>query len=152
VVGVRRCLIVANQTLGGAQLLEAVRERIAREAHEFYVVVPATPLADQDLGAVRLPDAGPSPQERAHALARQRLDRAVRQLTDLGARADGEVGDADALEAARRAADTFAAHEVIVSTLPLGLSRWLRGNLPAQIERALDLPVVRIVGDPEPAP
>ncbi len=146
----RRCLIVANQTLGGAQLVEAVQERIAREAHEFYVVVPATLLKDQELGAGSLPDSAPSPQERAYALARQRLDRAVRQLADLGARADGEVGDADAFEAARLAADRFPADEVIVSTLPLGLSRWLRGNLPARIERALDRPVVRIVGDPEP--
>jgi len=146
----RRCLIIANQTLGGAQLVEAVQERIAREAHEFYVVVPATPLRDQELGAGSFPDSAPSPQERAYALARQRLDRAVRQISDLGGTADGEVGDADAFEAARLAADRFAAHEVIVSTLPLGLSRWLRGNLPARIERALDLPVVRIVGDAEP--
>ena len=145
----RRCLIIANQTLGGAQLLDAVQERIAREAHEFYVVVPATPLADQELGAGSLPGSAPSPQERAYALARQRLDRAVRQIAELGGRADGEVGDADAFEAARRAADAFVADEVIVSTLPMGLSRWLRGNLPARIERALDLPVVRIVGDPE---
>jgi hypothetical protein len=146
----RRCLIIANQTLGGAQLVAAVQERIAREAHEFYVVVPATPLRDQELGVGSLPGSAPSPQERAYALARQRLDRAVRQIADLGGTADGEVGDADAFEAARLAAGGFAADEVIVSTLPLGLSRWLRGNLPARIERALDLPVVRIVGEPEP--
>jgi hypothetical protein len=145
----RRCLIIANQTLGGAQLVAAVQERIAREAHEFYVVVPATPLRDQELGVGSRPGSAPSPQERAYALARQRLDRAVRQIADLGGTADGEVGDADAFEAARLAADGFAADEVIVSTLPLGMSRWLRGNLPARIERALDLPVVRIVGDPE---
>jgi hypothetical protein len=148
----RRCLVIANQTLGGAQLVEAVRERIAREAHEFYVVVPATPLADQDAGAGSLPGSGPSAQERAYALARQRLDRAIAEITELGGTADGEVGDADAFEAARLAADAFPADEVIVSTLPLGLSRWLRGNLPARIERALDLPVVRIIGGPESVP
>jgi len=143
----RRCLIVANQTLGGAQLVLAVQERIATESHEFYVVVPATPLKDQETGPGSAADPGPSLEERAYALARQRLDRALEEIRELGASADGEVGDPDAFEAARLAAGRFPADEVIVSTLPLGLSRWLRGNLPARIERALDLPVVRIVGD-----
>ena len=148
----RRCLIVANQTLGGAQLLEAVQERIATESHQFYVVVPATPLKDQESVPGRVADPGPSPQDRAYALARQRLDRAIEEIRELGAGADGEVGDADPFEAARLAAGRFPADEVIVSTLPLGLSRWLRGNLPARIERALDLPVVRIVADAEAGP
>lgn len=143
----RRCLIVANQTLGGVQLEEAVRERVAAGEHEFYVVVPATPLRDQDLPPGAGPDSGPSLEERAYALARQRLDRALAAIQDFGAAADGEVGDPDALEAARLAAGRFPADEVIVSTLPLGLSRWLRGNLPARIERALGLPVVHVVGD-----
>jgi nucleotide-binding universal stress UspA family protein len=146
----RRCLIIANQTLGGAQLVEAVQERITREAHEFYVVVPATPLKDQEGVPGTAPESGPSLQDRAYALARQRLDRALREIADLGGKADGEVGDADPYEAARLAASSFGADEVIVSTLPLGLSRWLRGNLPARIERGLDVPVVRIVGQPEP--
>jgi hypothetical protein len=148
----RRCLIVANQTLGGAQLVEAVQERIGAESHEFYVVVPATPLQDQEYGTGFGADTGPSPEERAYALARQRLDRAVDQIRELGAAADGEVGDADAFEAARLAGARFPADEVIVSTLPLGLSRWLRGNLPARIERALDLPVVHIVAGPDTGP
>ena len=145
----RRCLIVANQTLGGGALEDAVRERVAAGAQEFFVVVPATPVKDQEVPQGAREDAGPSPQELAYALARQRLDRALTQLRELGATADGEVGDPDAFEAARLAVGRFPADEVIVSTLPLGLSRWLRGNLPARIERALDLPVVRIVGDAE---
>ena len=146
----RRCLVIANQTLGGAQLVEAVQQLIAKEPYEFYVVVPATPLKDQEDVPGAGSESGPSLQDRAYALARQRLDRALREISDLGGKADGEVGDADAFEAARLAAGRFGPDEVIVSTLPLGLSRWLRGNLPARIERALDLPVVRIVGSPEP--
>jgi hypothetical protein len=57
------------------------------------------------------------------------------------------VGDPDAMEAVRLGLGRFAADEVIVSTLPLGLSRWLRGNVPAKIERTCGLPVVHVVAD-----
>lgn len=138
----RRCLVLANQTLGGEQLAAAVRERAAAEEHEFYVVVPATPLHDDLVVA----GSGPSPDDRAYAVAQQRLDRALDEIRGLGATADGEVGPADALEAARLALLRFAADEVVVSTLPLGLSRWLRGNLPAKVEKMSQLPVTHLVG------
>ena len=140
-----RHLIVGNQTLGGPRLVEAVQQRLAAEGAEFYVVVPATPISDQELGPGPGPDAGPSPQERAYALARQRLDTAFDRLRALGAPVDGEVGDADPLEAARLAHGRFGADEVIVCTLPLGVSRWLRGNLPRKVERSLGVPVVHLV-------
>jgi hypothetical protein len=141
----RRSLVLANQTLGGEKLLDAVRERVSAEAHEFYVVVPATPIQDQSDGV------GPPSDERAYALATQRLSTALDQIRALGSSAEGEVGEADALEAVRLALGRFGADEVIVSTLPLGLSRWLRGNLPARIERTFDLPIVHIVADREPS-
>jgi nucleotide-binding universal stress UspA family protein len=108
-------------------------------------VVPATPLSDQDVGIGPGPGAGPSLQERAYALARQRLDAASDRFRALGATVDGEVGDADPLEAARSAHRRFGADEVIVCTLPLGVSRWLRGNLPRKVERSLGVPVVHLV-------
>lgn len=143
-----RCLIVGNQTLGGPRLAEAAQQRVPVEGAEFYVVVPATPISDQELGHGPGPDGGPSPQERAYALARQRLDRASDWLRALGATVDGEVGDADPLEAARLAHRRFGADEVIVCTLPLGVSRWLRGNLPKKVERSLGVPVLHVVEEP----
>ncbi len=50
----RRCLILANQTLCGAHLLETVQQRVGSGEHEFYVVVPATPVTDQALRSRRL--------------------------------------------------------------------------------------------------
>jgi hypothetical protein len=41
---VRRYLVVANQTLGGDQLLEKLRERMEAGPAHFHVLVPATPL------------------------------------------------------------------------------------------------------------
>ncbi|MQA35885.1 hypothetical protein [Modestobacter roseus] len=142
-----RTLVLANQTLGGEKLLAAVQERVAAGPHQFHVVVPATPVHDQ-AGAA---GSGPSSDERAYALASQRLDRALTEIRELGGEADGEVGDPDAMEALRLALGRAPADEVIVSTLPLGISRWLRGNLPAKIERSCGLPVVHLVDDRQTA-
>ncbi|OMQ15613.1 hypothetical protein A7K94_0208265 [Modestobacter sp. VKM Ac-2676] len=94
-----------------------------------------------------MPAGAPSSEERAYALASQRLDRALTQIRELGGEAEGEVGDPDAMESLHLALGRFAADEVIVSTLPLGISRWLRGNLPAKIEKVSGLPVVHLVDD-----
>ncbi|MGY1843601.1 hypothetical protein [Modestobacter sp. SYSU DS0875] len=138
-----KTLVLANQTLGGERLLAAVQERVAAGPHQFHVVVPATPVHDQ----ADVPAGAPSSDERAYALAAQRLDRALTEIRELGGEADGEVGDPDAMEALRLALGRFPTDEVIVSTLPLGLSRWLRGNLPAKIQKACGLPVVHLVDD-----
>jgi antitoxin (DNA-binding transcriptional repressor) of toxin-antitoxin stability system len=143
-----RTLVLANQTLGGQRLRAAVRERVDAGKHEFYVVVPGAPVAD----LVGLSgDEGPSASERAYALAQQRLDRALAAFRELGASASGEVGDPDPLIAVQLALGRFRADEIIVSTLPLGLSRWLRGNLPSRLERSCGLPVQHVVADREPA-
>lgn len=143
----RRCLIVANQTLTTGALSEAVEQRMAAEPHEFYVVAPATPLRDEVDGREAYASLGPSPTERAYALARQRLDRALDHLRALGATVDGEVGDPEPLEAVRVALGRFAADEIVVSTLPLGVSHWLRRDLPARLRKGCGIPVTHLVAD-----
>lgn len=138
-----RCLVLANQTLAGAALLDAVQRRLDSGTSDFHVVVPATTLHDQEL-AERL-GAGPSPAERAQALAADRLARALSRLRAMGATVDGEVGDPDALVATREALGRFPADEVLVSTLPLGISRWLRTDLPSRLQRETGLPVDHVV-------
>ena len=143
----RRCLVLANQTLGGPRLLETVRQRMAAREHQFYVVVPATPVPQQERATV--PDG--SSGDHARAVAAQRLADALDQIGGLGAAADGEVGDADPLQAVRLALRRFSADEIVVSTLHRGVSRWLRADLPSRVERVFGLPVEHVVGDSGPS-
>ncbi len=145
----RRCLIVANQTLTADTLSESVEQRIAAEPHEFYVVAPATPLRDEIDAPAAYAELGPPPADRAYALARQRLDRALEHLRSLGATVDGEVGDPDPLEAVRVALGHFGADEIVLSTLPRGLSQWLRRDLPARLRKSCGIPVTHLVADRE---
>lgn len=140
----RRCLIVANQTLSAEVLGRAVQERLAAGPHQFLLVAPATPVPEAADGPGAYATAGPSPEDRAYALARQRLDQALDRLGSLGAEVDGEVGDPDPLQAVRAALGHFAADEIIVSTLPRALSHWLRRDLPARLQKACGVPVTHL--------
>jgi hypothetical protein len=149
----RRYLVVANQTLGGDTLIQAVRERMLHEPSEFWVLVPATkpthfaaghPIrmgADPyDTGTI---DSG-FRDDAGKSLAQQRLDTELQRLHDAGAEADGEVGDPDPYKAVSHTLADKQFHEIIVSTLPHTGSRWLRQNLPAKLKK-FGLPVTHLV-------
>ena len=142
----RRILVVANQTLGGRQFAEVVQQRVAEGDCAFHVVVPATAVGDQVAppAGSGSPTKAPTPEEYARAVAGQRLEAALAMIRQAGGEADGEVGDPDPLEAVRGAVRRQEADEVVVSTLPLGLSRWLRRDLPHQVERLTGLPVTHV--------
>jgi Ala-tRNA(Pro) deacylase len=130
----RRILIVANRSVGGRHLDEAVRARVRREACEFVVLCPASPSRSAltwNERSVR--------QE-----ARERLDRACDRLTQLGARVDGVVGDFDPMAAIRDLLLVEDFDEIIVSTLPASVSEWLRLDLPSRVSRRFGLPVTHI--------
>ena len=137
----RRYLVVANQTLGGEHLAEAIQARLAGGPSSFHVVVPATQPQDQAVWT----------EGEARALATKRLEAAVDRFRALGADVDGEVGDERPLEAIADAVREREFDEIILSTLPPGLSRWLGQDLPHRVERQFDLPVQHVIGDPEPA-
>jgi hypothetical protein len=138
---VRRYLVVANQTLAGRHLADTVRERLGAGPCMFHVVVPATAPADHALWT----------EGEAVGLAGERLELALKRFRDLGAEADGEVGDPSPVEAIRDALADREFDEIILSTLPPGLSRWLRQDLPHRVEKAFDLPVTHLVGEAEPS-
>lgn len=135
-----RYLLVANQTLGGEHLVHHVRRLLAAGPCSFHVLVPATPPKDMAMWT----------EGAAHAVAEERLRAALGRLRGLGAEADGEVGDHRPLEAIN---DVLLRGEVfdgiILSTLPPGLSRWLRLDLPRRVEAQFGLPVTHLVGEPE---
>ncbi len=127
----RTYLIVANQTLDSPMLAAAVSERVAAGPARFHVVVPATPVSH-----------GLTWEElETYAAAGQRLAALLDRLRDLGAEASGEVGSPDPVQAVRDALRERTVDEIIVSTLPAGISRWLRQDLPSRLKGAVDAPI-----------
>jgi hypothetical protein len=144
-------LIVANQTLGGAELERAISERIAAGRRSCYVLVPMTPPQYEVIGWA-VADAGfavpPTASEDLAAsveVARQRSEHRLERMLDkvraLGGDVDGEIGDSDPAEAVKRLLERRDFDEILVSTLPAGLSRWLKLDLPSRIARLTEIPV-----------
>ena len=87
----------------------------------------------------------PVPVLEGVAIAKERLDDALRRLGSLGAESvTGEVGDERPLDAIRDAVRESNYDEIVLSTLPPGISRWLRMDLPHRVERSFDIPVVHV--------
>lgn len=153
----RTYLVVANQTIGGEQLYEEIQRRIDEGECEFHVLVPVTATRDyaSALGGVSgsgaafpIPSteqSGPDSQEVAWDQARDRMNHLVGNIRDRGAAATGQLGDPDPYAAIKDALEQQAFDEIILSTLPSGISRWLKMDLPSRLERAFDGPVTTIV-------
>jgi hypothetical protein len=147
-----RYLVVANQTLDSDDLVDLVRERVAAGPAEFWLVVPATPVKDLASNAVPIPmpvmggiPTLPAPPAEARRLAQANLDAAVKKLTSAGATASGVVCDPDPMRAVEEAMAGGEFDEIIVSTLPARLSRWLHQDLPARLEHRFHVPVTHVV-------
>jgi hypothetical protein len=138
---VRRYLVVANQTLGGKHLIERIRHFLADGPCEFHIVVPATPPGDHLVWT----------EGEATAIAQTRLDRALKRFQELEANATGEVGDRNPMLAIEDAVRGGEFDEIIVSTLPPGMSRWLKLDLPSRVASRFRLPVTHVVSEAEPA-
>jgi hypothetical protein len=136
---VRTILIVANQTLPSAALAKEVAQRIASGSTAFHVVVPATPP----------PGGGFTwDEDAARAEAETRLTAFIDRLREQGASADGEIGDRDPVAAVRDASRDRDVGEVILSTLPTGISRWLRQDVPSRLRGAVAVPVTVVEEQP----
>jgi hypothetical protein len=139
-------LIVANQTIGGSELTAAVTERVEAGPCEFHLVVPVPPIPPSAVavGLAAVESAATAifdlPDQRL--VAQERLDNGLKWLTGLGAVATGEVGTADTVEAVTTVVERDEIEEIIVSTLPSRLSRWLHQDLPRKIEKHVTIPVV----------
>ena len=149
---VHHYLVLANQTLGSAALEAAVAERTAEGPSRFHVLVPATPAHDLYKSVMAGLDGEVREDEQAHADAAARLASALVAIEATGARADGEIGDADPVVAVEDVLAEQHFDEIIVSTLPHAVSRWLRLDLPAKINRTFDLPVTHVVAETETSP
>jgi hypothetical protein len=132
-----RVLVVANRTAESPELLDALRARTLHGPCVFTLLIPSTP---HGLAWAADPDAGHDEAERHRSgfiaeLRRDGLDVA-----------DARVGDADPLAAIQDECNFNNYDEVIVSTLPLRVSKWLHVDLPRKAEAATGLPVTHVVG------
>jgi hypothetical protein len=134
---VANILVLANETIGGKELLDAIRERAKQGDAHFHVVVPQSRPRH---GAVIY-------NEAVRDSAQVRVDLALAFMKDEGIDGTGEVGDADPFNAALDAIGAHGIDEVIISTLPAITSGWLRRDLPERLENETGLPVRHIVVD-----
>lgn len=128
-------LIVANRTAVAEPLVAAVERRAERGPARFHLVVPATPR-----GLHRVVD--PEVTGREEAMAQ--LERALPLLSvAAGSEVTGHVGDADPVAAIHDALGEHPCDELIISTLPRRMSRWLHVDLPSKA-RGFGLPVTHV--------
>jgi hypothetical protein len=133
----KEVLVIANRTLGGPKLLEAVRARAAGGDVHFRLVVPQTK-----------PSAGLVIYDEAvRESAQVRVDLALSAVAAEGIDATGEVGDQDPFMASMDAVAVHRPDEIILSTHPATHSGWLRRDLIERLQNATGLPVQHIVVD-----
>ena len=130
-----RVLVVANKTAATPALLDAVRERASRGPCTFTLLVPNTAH-----GLHRVVD----PEDQDRSDAETTLELALPLLSDAaGRRVDGLIGDPEPLSAIQDAINLHGFDEIILSTLPTRVSRWLRLDLPHKVA-GLGLPVTTV--------
>jgi hypothetical protein len=111
-------LVVANVTADSPELIQALKERGARDPCAFTLVVPA-------------PAAGSVGRQ----AAQERLEAALAAIRDAGLEVEGKVGDHDPIAAVHDAWNPTRYDEVVISTLPTGASKWLQVDLPHRVEK-----------------
>ena len=154
-------LIVANQTIGGDELREEIRQRISAEA-SFFVLVPTTAGS---VGRTDLYGDGLRPgvvetelvtqatlDHRAELTDRSRLDQLTSEIRAAGGHASGDIGPSDVLTAIDEILGEGPFDEIIVSTLPIGASKWLKMDVPSRVQRRFHVPVTTVTAGRVGAP
>jgi hypothetical protein len=132
-------LVVANETLGGAALLERIREHADAEGGDIRVVI-CVPRTRPRHGNIIYDDS-------VYDAAQVRIDLARAVLRADGIDAVGEPGDPDPYTATMDAAAEHNPDEIIISTFPATSSGWLRRDLIERVSDAAGVPVEHVVAD-----
>ncbi len=128
---VTRTLVVANQTVGGKPLLEALKKRAQEKRRRFVVICPQSGGASGD--------------------AYDRLARTLHELEEAGLEAVGQVVHPDPFTAVQNAVQFYAPDEIVISTFPETRSGWLRSDLVGRVKAATAKPVEHVVVEQEQA-
>lgn len=135
----RRYLIVANRTLTGPHVIAEVVKREAEGPCRFHLMVPAVPTHSSFWT-----------EGEALVSARANLDQALHALREAGVETTGEIGDESPVLAVGDVLRRESFDEIILSTLPPGVSRWLKRDLPHRLERTYHLPVTHLIASRQP--
>jgi nucleotide-binding universal stress UspA family protein len=128
-------LVVANRTAESPELLDALRERAGGGDVAFTLLVPATPH-----GVAWAADMHSGGSEAEH-----HMQAAVERFRAEGLNVtSGKVGDPDPVAAVEDEVNFTDYDDIVVSTLPGGISKWLKLDLPHRVERVTGLPVTHV--------
>jgi hypothetical protein len=150
----RRILVVANRTLREDYLLDAVRSLMAEGPCEFTLLVPAIAATEgggssassegpgwrgaaRQVGDVLIPEGG-------YGQAHQTLEYGLERFRQLGATVNGEVGSSNPVKAIGDVLHGREIDEILISTLPKGVSQWLHQDLAHRVRRKFRQPVTVI--------
>jgi GABA permease len=130
---------VANRTADSPELIAALRGRAMRSPAGFTLLVPAVPYGLAWAADMKAGRPG----------AASRIESALARMRMSGIEIDDAlIGDPDPLAAVGDALLSRDFEEVVVSTLPRGVSRWIRLSLPQRLRRATELPVSHVTAHP----
>jgi hypothetical protein len=130
-------LVVANETIGGQALIDAVLEHSKDKDARVVICVPRSRPKHGNIIY----------DEAVYDAAQVRIDLARGFLREHGIEAIGDVGDPDPYTATMDAVGDFRPDEIIISTYPAVSSGWLRRDLIERITEAAGLPVTHVVVD-----
>jgi GABA permease len=133
-----RILVVANETVGGHELLTEVRGRAGDRRSQILVVCPALNSPIRHWA---------SDEDQARALAQARLDASLGAMRAAGLQVEGEIGDGDPIQAIEDAVRTFQPDELVISTHPEGRSHWLERGVVEKAGERFAIPITHVVVD-----
>jgi hypothetical protein len=124
---VKRTLVVANQTVASAELLDLLRRKAQEEPRRFIVICPQ------------------SGEENGQGA--ERLALTLRELEKAGLDAVGQLVHPDPYTAIQNALQFYAPDDIVISTFPETRSGWLRSDLVGRVEASTNKPVEHVVAE-----
>ena len=137
----RRVLVLANETVDSAELLDELRRLDAERAATYFVCVPASPVETGQAavnGPLKVWDA-------TVEAARDRLERTLGTLRSENLSAEGELGDFRPLRALDHAVQTFRPDQIVIATRPLEDSIWQRYDVVDRARSTYPVPVTHVI-------
>jgi hypothetical protein len=129
---VKRTLVVANQTVGGRELIDHLKQK-AEEGPRGFVVI--------------CPQSGDGADDDGMSEAHERLAHTLSELQDAGLQAVGQVAHSDPYTAVQNALQFYAPDDIVVSTFPETRSGWMRSDLIGRIESSSGKPVEHVISE-----